>query len=152
VNIDGTTGAGITFQTGTITGGASSTGININNANGNVTFSNGMTLGTSGSRMTNQAVTITNGASGATYGLGAVSIFTTGPQGIVPTTFDGPLNATGTVDTTAAAAGATAVAINIDGPAGLTTLGLNFTKVSANNSTQGISVQDTDGSFTITGT
>src|SRR5262249_54813296 len=39
VNIDGTTGAGITFQTGTITGGASSTGININNANGNVTFS-----------------------------------------------------------------------------------------------------------------
>jgi len=65
INIDGTTGNSITFNTGTITG-ASSTGIHINNANANVTFSNGMTLGTSGSPMTNQAVTITDGSFDAT--------------------------------------------------------------------------------------
>ncbi len=56
------------------------------------------------------------------------------------------------MDTTAAAAGATAAAININGPAGLTTLGLSFLKVASNNSTNGILVQDTNGSFTVTGT
>jgi hypothetical protein len=154
VNIDTTASNTITFQTGTITGGASSAGININAANGNVTFSNGMTLGTSGARYTNAtptpAVTITGGT--GTYSLGAVSIFTSGVQGIVATNADGTINASGTIDTTAASAGATAAAINIDGPAGLTTLGINMTKVSANNSTYGIQVQDTNGTFTITGT
>jgi len=152
VNIDGTTGNTISFTDGTtgVVGGASSTGININNANGNVTFTK-LTLGTSGSRMTNQAATITNGT--GTYGLGTVSIFTNGARGVVATGADGTLNTTtGTVDTTAAAAGATAAAFDIDGPVGLTTLGISLTSVSVNNSTFGIRLQDTNGNFTVAGT
>ncbi|HEX5704275.1 MAG TPA: Ig-like domain-containing protein [Pyrinomonadaceae bacterium] len=145
INIDGTTGNTITFQTGTITGGASSTGININNANGNVTFSNGMILGTSGSRMTNQALTIANGT--GTYNLGAVSIFTNGAPGIVATGADGTINNTsGTVDTT------NNRAINIDGPGGLTTLGMTLTTVNSSAGTNGIAILDTNGSFTLAGT
>ena len=86
--------------------------------------------------------------------MGAVEYFYNRSASIVATSSlpDGTLNATGTVDTTAAAAGATAAAININGPAGLTTLGLSFLKVASNNSTNGILVQDTNGSFTVTGT
>jgi hypothetical protein len=145
VNIDSTTGNTITFNTGTITGGASSTGININAANGNVTFSNGMTLGTSGSPMTNQALTITGGT--GTYSLGAVSIFTNNVSGLVATNADGTINSTsGTVNSS------NATAINIDGPAGLTTLGMTLTKVdSAGGTADGISIQDTGGTFTVNG-
>jgi uncharacterized repeat protein (TIGR01451 family) len=146
VNIDGTTGGTITFNTGTITGGKNSTGININNANGNVSFAN-MTLGagTPGDRMTNQAVTISGGT--GTYSLGAISIFTNNVQGIVATNADGTLNSTsGTVDATSA------TAINIDGPMGLTTLGMTLTRVdSAGGMANGISLQDTNGSFTVNG-
>jgi uncharacterized repeat protein (TIGR01451 family) len=149
INIDGTSSNTITFNTGSITGGASSTGININNANGNVTFSNGMTLGTSGSRMTNQALTI-NGGTG-TYALGAVSIFTNGAQGFVATGADGTINATGSVDATNTGAVANLAAIRIDGPVGLTTLGLNFTNVSASATAFGIQVIDTNGSLAVTG-
>src|ERR1041384_8207524 len=146
INIDGTTGNTITFQTGTITGGASSTGININAANGNVTFSNGMTLGTSGARMTNQALTMTGGT--GTYDLGVVSIFTSGVSGIVATNADGTINCSSSsvVDNT------NATAINIDGPAGLTSLGMTLTRVtSTGGAADGISIQDTNGSFTVVG-
>jgi uncharacterized repeat protein (TIGR01451 family) len=146
INIDTTTSNTITFQTGTITGGASSTGININAANGNVTFSNGMTLGTSGARMTNQAVTIAGGT--GTYSLGAVSIFTNNASGIVATNADGTLNCTSAsvVDSSGA------TAININGPAGLTSLGMTLTSVtSAGGTADGISIQNTNGSFTING-
>lgn len=148
VDIQGTTANTIIFSTGTITGGASSTGVHIGDTtavNGNVSFAN-LNLGTSMARITNQAVTITNGT--GTYSLGAVSIFTSGVQGIVATDADGTINsASGTVDAT------NARAINIDGPAGLTTLGMTLTRVSSTSSTtNGISIQDTNGSFTITGT
>jgi uncharacterized repeat protein (TIGR01451 family) len=145
VNIDATTANTITFNTGAITGGANSTGININNVNGNVSFAN-MTLGTSGSRMINQAVTIAGGT--GTYSLGVVSIFTNNAQGIAATLADGTLNSTsGTVDST------NATAINIDGPAGLTSLGMSLTTVnSSGGNSDGISIQDTNGSFTVVGT
>ncbi len=148
VDIQGTTGNTITLS-GTITGGASSTGIHIGDTtavNGSVSFTT-LNLGTSGSRMTNQAVTITNGGSSATYSLGAVSIFTSNAEGIVATNADGTLNSTsGTVDA------ANRKAININGPAGLTTLGMTLTKVTSTSSTSnGIFVQDTSGSFTVTG-
>ena len=149
VNIDGTSSNTITFQTGTITGGASSTGININAANGNVTFSNGMTLGTNAARMTNQAITI-NGGTG-TYGLGAISVFTNGAQGLASIDANGTLNATGAVNTTNTGAVANLAAVRIDGPAGLTTLGITFSSVNANATAFGIIVQDTDGSFTVAG-
>ncbi len=145
VNIDGTTGGTITFQTGTITGGANSAGININNANGNVTFSNGMTLGTSGARMVNQAVTITGGT--GTYSLGAVSIFTTGTaKGIVSTDHSGTV---GTTSGTVNSAGATAV--QVTHASSTTALQISLTSVSANGGTSGITLTNTTGSFTVTG-
>ena len=149
VDIQGTTGNTVTFNTGTITGGASSLGVHIADTtavNGNVTFSNGLTLGTSVARMTNQAVTI--GTSTGTFSLGAVSIFTNNVSGVVATNADGTLNsASGTVDSSGARA------INIDGPVGLTTLGMTLTRVdSAGGTANGIRIQDTNGSFTVTGT
>ncbi len=145
INIDTTTSNTITFQTGTITGGASSTGININAANGNVTFSNGMTLGTSGSRMTNQALTITGGT--GTYNLGTVSIFTNGASGLVATNVDGTINnsASSVADSN------NGTAVNVNGPAGLTSLGMSFTSVSSTTGSSGIFLKNTNGSFTISG-
>jgi hypothetical protein len=144
INIDGTTGNTIAFNTGMLTGGASSLGVILNNVNGAVSFAN-LNLGTSGSRMTNQAVTINGGA--GTYGLGTVSIFTNNAQGIVATNADGTLNSTaGTVNATGNRA------INIDGPAGLTTLGMTLTTVSSSSSpSAGITLQDTNGTFTVAG-
>jgi len=146
VDIQNTTGNSVTFNTGTITGGASSTGVNINAANGNVSFAN-LTLGTSGLRMGNQAVTITGGNSTATYSLGTVSIFTNIGQGIVATNADGTINiTTGTVDTT------NGRAINISGPGGLTTLGVTLTKVASTGSTSnGLTLTNTGGTFVVNG-
>jgi hypothetical protein len=46
----------------------------------------------------------------------------------------------------------TATAVNIDGPAGLTTLGMTLTKVVSNGGTAtGVIIQDTNGSFAING-
>src|SRR5262249_46361971 len=114
--------------------------------NGNVTFTT-LSLGTSAARMTSAAVTITNGGSSTTDSLGTISIFTSGANGIVATNLDGTLNVTGgTVDTS------TATAIDINGPAGLTTLGISLTSVtSAGGTADGISIQDTNGSFTVNG-
>src|SRR6202008_2063377 len=103
----------------------------------------------SGARMTNQALTI-NGGTG-TYALGAVSIFTNGAQGFVATGADGTVNATGTVDTTNTGAVANLAAVRIDGPAGLTNLGISFTSVNASATAFGIQVIDTSGNFTVTG-
>ncbi len=143
VNVDGITGGSVTVS-GTVTGGSTSTGVNINNANGAVTFST-LNLGTSGARMTNQAVTI-NGGSG-TYALGTVAIYTTSGtgKGISALNANGTLNCTGVVSAVGAAA------VDIDGPAGLTTLGMSLTSVSASGGANGIALVDTDGSITVTG-
>jgi len=149
IDIQGTISNTVTFG-GTVTGGASSSGVHIGDTsavNGNVSFTT-LNLGTSVSRMTSQAVTITNGGSAAIYSLGTVSIFTTGAsaQGIAANSFDGVLNSTaGTVDASGAAA------INISGPAGFTALGMTLTKVAANGGTSGIILTNTSGSFTVTG-
>jgi hypothetical protein len=142
VDVQGTTGGGVTI--GSVTGGASSTGVNIGSANGNVTFST-LNLGTAGTRTANQAVTI-NGGTG-TYNLGTVGIFTTGAaRGLFSAGADGTLGVTaGTVDAAGAAA------IDIDGPAGLTTLAVNLTRVDANGGTGGVLVQDANGAFTVVG-
>jgi hypothetical protein len=142
VNIDGTTGGTVAF--GTVTGTASTTGVNINNTNGNVSFTN-LNLGTSGARLTQQAVTIAGGT--GTYSLGAVSIFTNNVNGINALNADGTINSTsGTVDSS------NGTAINIDGPAGITTLGMTLTRVdSAGGTAAGIALQDTNGNFTVVG-
>ncbi|HZI18137.1 MAG TPA: Ig-like domain-containing protein [Pyrinomonadaceae bacterium] len=143
VNVDGTTGGTVSF-TGTVSGTASTTGVNINNANGNVSFTT-LNLGTSGARLTNQAVTITNGT--GAYSLGAVSIFTNNANGINATNADGTINSTsGTVDSS------NATAVNIDGPGGITTLGMTLTRVdSAGGTAAGIALQETGGGFTVVG-
>ncbi len=143
VDVQGTTGGAVTVTTAT--GGASSTGVNIGSANGNVTFGT-LNLGTAGSRMTSQAVTVTNGT--GTYNLGTAQIFTNGVRGINAQGADGTLNVGGgAVDTVGAPA-----AIEIDGPAGLTTLGMTLTRVEAANGPRGIRIVDTNGTFTVTGT
>jgi hypothetical protein len=141
VDVQSTTGGTLTVATAT--GGASSTGVNINAANGNVAFTS-LTHGTSGTRTANVPVTV-NGGTG-TYGLGTVSLFTSSARGIVATNADGGLNSTaGTVDAS------TAGAIDIDGPAGLTTLGMTLTRVAAGGGTNGLRIQDTNGAFEVTG-
>jgi uncharacterized repeat protein (TIGR01451 family) len=147
INIDTTASNTILFQTGTITGGPSSTGVNINAATGNVTFSNGMTMGTSGVRMTNTAVTINTGAAPAIYNLGIVSIFTTGAaKGILSTNTGGEIRTT--AGSVVDAAGAAAIDITA---AASTPLMMALTKVSANGGANGIRLTNTTGSFTITG-
>jgi hypothetical protein len=142
VDVQGTTGGAITVAT--VTGGASSTGVNINAANGNVTFTT-LNLGTSGARMTNQAVTITNGT--GAYALGTVGIFTNNVRGINASGADGTINSTaGTVD-----AAGSSPAIDIDGPVGVTTLGMTLTRVDVNGASSGIRLLDTNGTFTVAG-
>jgi hypothetical protein len=149
VDIQGTTANTVTLS-GTITGGASSLGVHIGDTsavNGNVTFTT-LNLGTSGARMTNQAVTIGSAStSTGTYGLGTIAIFTSGAKGLGCLNADGTLNVTGgTIDSSGA------TAIDIDGPAGLTTLSIPLTSVnSAGGTADGISIQDANGSFTISG-
>ncbi|WP_371860484.1 beta strand repeat-containing protein, partial [Segetibacter aerophilus] len=125
-----------TYNTGTIsftglpsayTGTTGSTGVNLNAVNGNVTFSNGLTLGSTGARMTATPLTITGGT--GTYNFNALNLYTAGVTALIATNADGTINTTsGTVDATGA------TAINISGPAGITTLGVTLTTV---NSTAG---------------
>jgi hypothetical protein len=141
LDLQNTTGGGVSITT--VTGGASSTGVNVNAANGNLTLTT-LTHGTSGSRTANTPVTVTGGT--GTYGLGTVSLFTSSARGIVATDADGTLNVTGGV-VDASANGA----IDIDGPAGLTTLGMTFTRVAAGGGTNGLRVQDTNGALEVVG-
>jgi hypothetical protein len=141
LDLQNTTGGGVSVTT--LTGGASSTGVNINAANGSLTLGT-LTHGTSGTRTANTPVTVTGGT--GTYALGTVSLFTSTARGIVATNADGTLNSTaGVVDASAAGA------IDIDGPAGLTTLGMTLTRVAAGGGTNGLRVQDTNGAFEVRG-
>lgn len=144
VNIDGTTGNSITFN-GTVTGSNTSTGVTINNANGNVTFTT-LTLGSSIARFSTTALTISGGT--GTYNLGVLTAFSNGTTTFSATNADGTINCsnTSTLNST------NGPAIDIDGPAGLTTLGLTFASINcATSTTRGISIQDTNGSFTCNG-
>ncbi|HEX7176858.1 MAG TPA: Ig-like domain-containing protein, partial [Pyrinomonadaceae bacterium] len=153
VNVDGTTGSTVLFD-GTVTGGQNSTGVRINNANGNVTFTATLTLGTSVARMGSQAVTIAGGSGAKTFGV--VSIFTTGASGIGigATTSTGAITtASGTVDS----AGAAAVNIAGTSAASRTPLNVQLTTVNTNAGTNGIILQNTSatgspGGFRILGT
>jgi hypothetical protein len=151
VRIDGTTGNTISFNTVTSTG--TSTGILISNANGgNVSFTtinHGTDPDSAGTRLTSNGVTISKdtGSGNGTFSLGAVSIFTNNATGIQATDIDGSINvSSGRVDSS------NGQAVNIDGPGGLTTLGMTLTRVdSEGGATNGITIQDTNGSFTVAG-
>ena len=129
----------------TLTKTAGGTGVNLNTDNGNVTFGGTLTIGTSGARFPATAVTITGGTTGV-FNLGTVSIFTNGFAGITATNADGTLNVTaGTVDVNAASA------LNIDGPAGITTLGITLGTVNSTGGTNNVSLVDVGGSVTLSG-
>lgn len=122
VEILSTTGGSVGLS-GTVTGGSSSLGVNINAVNGSVTFTT-LNLGTSGSRMTNQALTITGGS--GTKSLGAVGIFTSSAKGMVISNSTGAISSTsGTVDST----NATAVEISGVSAASRTPLNIQLTTV-----------------------
>ncbi|HEV7780317.1 MAG TPA: Ig-like domain-containing protein [Chitinophagaceae bacterium] len=141
ININTTASGLLLFQTGVLSSGAAGSGVNFNAVNGNVTFSNGVTLGTSPARMTTQAVTITGGT--GTYNLGALNIYVTGVAGLVATNADGTINcSSGIID----AAGSNA--LTISGPAGITTLGMTLTTVNSTGGVNNISVVNTGGVFT----
>ena len=153
VNIDGTTGGAIAFD-GNVTGGASSTGVNINNAGGSVSFTATLTLGTSGARTANQAVTISGGSGTKSFNI--LSIFTTGASGVgfASTNSTGSITiASGTVN----AAGAAAV--NIAGTASnnRTPLNVQLTTVAATGGGNGLILTNTSatgspGGFRVLGT
>ncbi|HEX8897709.1 MAG TPA: Ig-like domain-containing protein, partial [Chthoniobacterales bacterium] len=147
VDIQGTTGGAITVS-GTITGGSSNTGIHIGDTTvvaGNVSFTT-VNLGTSGSRMASQAVTMSGSG---TFTLGTISIFTSSAQGVVASNASGGINiTTGTVDATSQRA------INIAGTsaASKVTLAITLTSVlSTSSPTNGITLQNTAGTFHIVG-
>src|SRR4030095_15207489 len=129
-------GGSISITSGTavsIAGGVGNTGVNINNANGSVTFTT-LNLGTSGTRMTAQAVTIAGGA--GLKNLGTFSIFTTGTaEGIHSTPPTGAITTTtGDVNSAGAAA------INIAGTSAATRTPLNIqlTSLAANGGAKGL--------------
>jgi hypothetical protein len=139
VDIQSTTGGTVTFNTGTITGGASSTGVILNANNGNVSFAN-LNLGTSGSRMGSQALTITGGS--GTKTLGALSIFTNNANGINASGGTGTISSSSSsiVNTTGAAA------VNIAGTSSASRIPLNMqfiTVQSTGSASNGIIIQNT---------
>jgi len=142
VNIDAASGS-VTLN-GSVSATNPSLGVIVQNSGGTITFST-LTLGTSVARLTNTPLTLTN--NGGTVDLGTVSIFTNNVTAMNATNNNGTINSTtGEINAT------NSIAINIDGPAGITTLGMTLTSVSSTNSaTNGILIQDTDGSFTVTG-
>jgi len=142
VNIDAASGS-VTLN-GSVSATNPSLGVIVQNSGGTITFST-LTLGTSVARLTNTPLTLTN--NGGTVDLGTVSIFTNNVTAMNATNNNGTINSTtGEINAT------NGIAINIDGPAGITTLGMTLTSVSSTNSaTNGILIQDTDGSFTVNG-
>lgn len=143
VDIDTTSGGSVSFtNAGGVNGNASSTGVRINNADGNVTFT-AINLGSSGSRLSSNGVTISNGA--GQKNLGALNIFTTGSgEGVHATSSTGQITATGSIDSNGAAA------FNIVGTsaANRTPLNVQLTKVNATGGANGIVLQSTSATGT----
>ncbi len=102
INIVDTTGGSITFD-GLVTSSGTSTGVNINNANGSVTFTGGLTLSTG----TNPAFTATNTALNGTVAV-------TGTSNTLTTTTGTALNVT---NVNIGAAGLTFRSISANGAA-----------------------------------
>ncbi|MBK7871855.1 MAG: PKD domain-containing protein [Saprospiraceae bacterium] len=148
VSIANTTGNTNIMFSAAVSGDNMSTGVTLSNANSNVTFLS-ITLGNSGARLTNIPIEINGGGSSNTYNLGVVSAFSNNTTTFSATNADGTINCSNTSTLNAT----NGPAINIDGPVGLTTLGLTFVSVNVStSSTNGITIKDTNGNFTINGT
>ncbi|MDL5056227.1 Ig-like domain-containing protein [Geitlerinema calcuttense] len=136
----GMTGGSYTFNSGTLTATGSSLGARIANSAGNISVA-ALTVGSSGSPLSIDGLTLTNNT--GTYTFTALNIHTTGAgnNAILGIT-------AGTVNTSSGTiASSSAAAIDINGA----TLGMTLTSVSANGGANGISLQNTTGSFTIAG-
>ncbi|MBZ0171110.1 MAG: cadherin-like domain-containing protein [Phycisphaerales bacterium] len=145
INIEDTTGGGVTFQTGTVTGGAASLGVRIHNADGNASFAD-LNLGTSGTPMTNTALTLTGGSAG-TMSFAGTQIFTIGARGI-------DANNGGVVEVTGAGNQVTttsARAITFENGTTIGASGATFQRVDASGSDRGIRLSSAGSGFTITG-
>lgn len=147
VNIQDTVGGTVVFTTGTVSGGAASLGVLINNADGNASFAD-LNLGTSGSPMTNQALTLSGGSAG-TFTFADTQVFTTGARGVSASN-GGVVQFTGAgnrVSTTGARA------VTLEGGTTIGPLGATFLRIDASNADRGVVVNGTGpaGGFSITG-
>ncbi len=147
VNINGTTGGTLAFP-GTLTQDVTTptNGILIDNQTGGTVSFGTINLGQT-NPISGTGVTITDGSSTSTVNLGTLNLRQVGgATSVVITEYDGTVTSTaGTISST------NIQAININGPVGLTTLGMTLTSVSSNGGANGIFIQDTNGSFTVTG-
>lgn len=144
VNVESTSGGSVGFG-GKVTGGASSLGVRIHDADGDASFAD-LDLGTSGARMTSTGITLSGGSAG-TFTFADTQVFTNGATG-----FDanngGTMEVTGTgnrVDSTSARA------ITLEGGTTIGANGVTFERVDASGSDHGVRLANAGTGFTITG-
>lgn len=147
VNVESTLGGAVSFPTGKVSGGASSLGVRIDDADGNTSFAD-LDLGTSGSPMTSTGLTLSGGSAG-THAFADTQIFTSGATGIAAAA-GGVVEVTGSgnrVTTT------TGIAVSLIGGTTIGANGVTFERVDASNAVRGIHLSGTGttGSFSVTG-
>ena len=140
VDIDGTTGGTLGFGAAVSADHSGSTGIRIANSAGTVSFAGAVDLGSMSNRLTSDGVTLSTNTGTMTFS--DVGIFTNNARGFVASD-GGTVNVvTGTVNSTNAAA--------VDVSAS-TALNITFESVDADGGATGISIDNSTGSFSITG-
>lgn len=145
VNVENTTG-GIVSLIAKVTGGASSTGVRINNADGDASFAD-LDLGTDASRLTSTALTLSGGSLGL-FTFADTQIFTSGAGGIDANN-GGSVEVTGGGNQVTTSSG---VAVSMIGGTTIGAGGVTFERVDASGSTHGIRLSGAGSGFTVTGT
>jgi uncharacterized repeat protein (TIGR01451 family) len=146
VNVENTTGGSASLNA-KVTGGAASTGVRIDNADGNVSFAD-LDLGTDANRLTSPALTLSGGSTG-TFTFVDTQIFTSGAVGI-----DG--NNGGVVQLTGVGNRVTTtngIAMRLINGTSIGANGATLQRVDASNATHGIELRGigSAGVFEITG-
>lgn len=145
VDVQNTSGGSVTFDTGTVTGAASSTGVNIGNADGNVSFAD-LDLGTSGTPLPNQAITLGGGSTG-TFTFAGTQVFTTGANGVHATN-GGVVEFTGAGNRVSATNGR---AVTFEGGTTIGPNGVTFERLDASGTDHGVRLDNAGAGFTVTG-
>jgi hypothetical protein len=146
IDIQDTTGNTITFSGTVAQDVGAGTGIFIDDQTGGTVSFTIINLGSSGTRLTSTAITATDGSGTSTVSLGTISLYTSVNTALLVTGHDGTINITGgSINTT------TGQAINIDGPAGVTTLAVSLSNITSSGSgTFGVQLADVGGTFAVT--
>lgn len=145
ISIASMTGGSVLFNTGTITAGAASTGINLSSVNAALTFSNGVNLGSSAVPMSNVPLTITGGT--GAYDFGAVNIYSTGV-----TAFSSTNHTTGNLTINAGIIDAVnGAALSITSAAGATPLNIGLATANSTGGTNNLSFTNCSGGIIISG-